>query len=174
MPKKTGAGGEPQSYNKATGRYSELSEKAKSTEKSIKDFEGLSAEQTKQKILGNNEAIKPKLASFKNKDDGTYSLETGKPISHDDGYQVSFQQSSDNYTDDEFNKKVEEMINHTNLEAHVGVFGGEPEISFHVKDIKEAMKIAIEYNQHSIWDWKRSRIIKNRKYNPKTNKVNKE
>ena len=47
MPKKTGAGGEPQSYDKATGRYSELSERAKSTEKSIKDFEGLSAEQTK-------------------------------------------------------------------------------------------------------------------------------
>lgn len=60
MPKKTGAGGEPQSYDKATGRYSELSERAKSTEKSIKDFEGLSAEQTKQKILDGDKDIKTK------------------------------------------------------------------------------------------------------------------
>ena len=61
MPKKTGAGGEPQSYDKATGRYSELSERAKSTEKSIKDFEGLSAEQTKQKILDGTESIKSEI-----------------------------------------------------------------------------------------------------------------
>lgn len=143
-----------------------------------------SAEELKeqqQQPLSNNEyklkaseSRKQKLASFKSKDDGTYSLESGKPISHDSGYQVSFQQSSDNYTDDEFDKKVEEMIRRTGSEAHAGVFGGEPEISFHVSDVKDAMKIAVEYNQHSIWDWKHGRIIKNRQYNPETNKVNKE
>ena len=122
----------------------------------------------------NTESRKQKLTSFKSKDDGTYSLETGRAVSYDDGYQVSFQQSSDNYTDEEFDKKVEELINRTGSEAHVGVFGGEPEISFHVRDIKAAMQIAVEYNQHSIWNWKRGRIIKNRKYNPETNRVNKE
>ena len=45
-----------------------------------------------------------------------------------------------------------------------GKFGGEPEVSFHFKDLETAVKIMEKYNQVSIWDWKFQTEVKNQKY----------
>lgn len=111
-----------------------------------------------------------KLAALKNKAEGTYNLETGEPISYDSGYQVSFQQTSDTYTDEEYDAKVAEMIDRTGSIAHGGVFG-EPEMSFHTDSIDEAMAIAKDYNQHSIFDWGNGELILNPHYIEHKNKI---
>lgn len=87
--------------------------------------------------------------------DGTYDLETGKSISHDTGFQVSFQQTSDDYTQEEYNEIVCDLADTTESMPHVGVFKKDPEISFHCSDKEKVMKIMKEYNQHSAVVWER-------------------
>ncbi len=115
--------------------------------------EGLTTEPKKHKIKGQ----KAKLLALKNKPDGTYDLETGEAVSYESGYQVSFQQTGDTYTDAEYDDKVVEMIKRTGSRAHGGVYAGVPEISFHTDNINEAMRIAVEYNQESVFDWAAAR-----------------
>ena len=76
--------------------------------------EGLTTEPKKHKIKGQ----KAKLLALKNKPDGTYDLETGEAVSYESGYQVSFQQTGDTYTDAEYDDKVAEMIKRTGSRAH--------------------------------------------------------
>ncbi|MDR1940522.1 MAG: hypothetical protein LBQ40_07020 [Clostridiales bacterium] len=117
-------------------------------------------------------AYKERLASFKDKPDGTYDVDTKKVISYNEGFQVSFEQTDDDYTDGEYNAKVEEIKRLTGSIAHAGVFGGKPETSFHVKTKKQAMAIARQYNQYSIWDWADGNEVVNRDYDPtKGNKI---
>ena len=37
--------------------------------------------------------------------------------------------------------------------AYLGVYGSDPEVSFHFDDLELANVIAILFNQISIWDW---------------------
>jgi hypothetical protein len=86
--------------------------------------------------------------------EGTYDLSTGKEITYKDGYQVSFHQTSDNYSQEEYNKIVDELKTISGSGAHIGVFDEEPEVSFHFNSLEEAKKVMKKYNQHSIFDWK--------------------
>lgn len=129
---------------------------------------------TDDKNVSTIKGCKRKLSAFKGKDEGTYDLETGESVNYESGYQVSFQQTSDNYTEDQFDEKVAELARRTGTNADAGIFDDNPEVSFHVENLKQSMEIAVEYNQHSVWDWKRGRIIKNLKFNVSTNKVDKE
>ncbi len=102
--------------------------------------------------------------------DGTYDLDTGKPMSHEDegGYQVSFQEETTErkghaayITDEEYDRRVEAISKELGgARPELGRFG-EPEIGFHVKDKKKALEIARRHNQECIWDWEAMDIIAN-------------
>lgn len=115
---------------------------------------------------------KERLQSLKGNEDGTYDINTGKKQSWNDGYNVSFEQSSDKYTPEEYYQKVEECRNKCDGNIYGGVFGGDPEISFYTKDLKTAKEIMYKYNQHSIWSNELGDIIKNDRYDEKKNKTN--
>ena len=87
-------------------------------------------------------------------EDGTYDLATMTKIDYSDGYQVTFWQIGDNYSDAEYAEKVNEFLGaSTDRIASAGKYGGSPEVSFHVKDKSVAMSLAKKYNQDSIFDW---------------------
>lgn len=88
-------------------------------------------------------------------EDGTYDIATKKPVSYDDGYQVTFCQIGDNYSDIEYARKVNECLERSSDgKTCAGKFEGTPEISFHFADRATAIAYARANNQISIWDWK--------------------
>lgn len=87
-------------------------------------------------------------------EDGTYDLNTMTPVSYDSGYQVTFSQIGDNYSDSEYASKVNEFLSvSSDGKTLAGKFEGTPEISFHCNDRATAERLARKYNQISIWDW---------------------
>lgn len=86
--------------------------------------------------------------------DGTYDLGTMKPVEYDSGYQVTFSQIGDNYSDAEYADRVNEFLAvSSDGKTLAGKFEGTPEISFHCNDRATAVRLAQKYNQISIWDW---------------------
>ena len=96
--------------------------------------------------------------------DGTYDLETRKPVEFSSGYQATFQQLGDKYSDEEFGSLVNTYKQKGDGKAYAGKFGGEPEVSFHFSNKKEAIEICKKYNQVSYWDWKTMSEVKNPYY----------
>lgn len=87
-------------------------------------------------------------------EDGTYDIHTRKSLSFDTGYQVTFCQIGDDYTDAEYAKKVNECLRlSSDGKTYAGKFGGSPEISFHFSSRKLAYEYADANNQVSILDW---------------------
>jgi len=114
---------------------------------------------------------------LKNEEDGTYDAKTGKRVELTEGYQVAFQTSesedkeSKGYlTDDKYDEIVEKFRRLTGSEPYVGKFDV-PEISFTCKNKRQALRLAREYNQHSIWDNRGCHIIKNGYYDSSKNHV---
>ena len=98
-------------------------------------------------------------------DNDTYDIETKKAVSFDNGYQATFWQTGDNYSNSEYNRLTEEMLKlSSDGKSYAGKFGGKPEISFHFNDLTTAVKIMEKYNQVSIWDWQFQTEIKNQRY----------
>ena len=94
--------------------------------------------------------------------DGTYDLATMAKVDYRDGYQVTFWQIGDNYSDGEYAEKVNEFLDASSDRiASAGKYGGDPEVSFHVKDLSVAMGLAKKYNQDSIFDWGSGETIDN-------------
>ena len=86
----------------------------------------------------------------------TYDALTGKKYQPKDGYQVSFvrQEAFRLLSDDDWDILTAHIMQETGSREYVGVtpqWGGET--SFHCKDIKQAMKVAIMFNQESVLDW---------------------
>ena len=126
----------------------------------------MTAEESRLKELGVEERtpIRGALNRIKNfsaESDGTFDFETGESVSFNNGYQVSFQQSTINYTDEEYDNLTNEIADRTKSNAYIGYFG-ESEISFHCQDLETAVEIMKKYNQHSIYDWKTGKIIENK------------
>ena len=126
------------------------------------------------KWRGKRDALKEKLAKAP---DGTYDPDTGEPVEFKSGYQVSFQTSDSEkpgkktyMSDKMYDRMVQELQKRTGSRAYVGKFDV-PEVSFYVKDLKDAMKIAKEHNQMSVWDWASFDEVKNPWYDPSTNHV---
>ena len=93
--------------------------------------------------------------------DGTYDIHTKTTKEFDSGYQVTFCQIGDNYSDAEYAKKVNECLAMSDDgKTYAGKFESEPEISFHWKDRKQAEEYARANNQISIWDWKQWQTTK--------------
>ena len=86
-------------------------------------------------------------------EDGTYDIYTKEKVSFDRGYQVSFETSYDNYTDDEFEDIAYKMSLLSDNSAYQGVYSLNPELSFHFDDIELASVLGTLFNQISIWDW---------------------
>jgi len=109
----------------------------------------------------------------------------GKKLEFDTGYTTSFQVNGEQrgadgkfymryYKGEEYDKYVYECVKRSGGLAMIGVFGGEPEISFHEEDRKTMLKIAEDFNQKSAWDCNKCEEIKNEYWNPITNPINKE
>lgn len=93
-------------------------------------------------------------------EDGTYDISTKTTKEFDRGYQVTFCQIGDDYTDEEYAKKVNECLDmSSDRKTYAGKFEGTPEISFHWNDKEAAIKYATENNQKSIWDWEKCEQI---------------
>lgn len=87
-------------------------------------------------------------------EDGTYDLNTLQQVSYDSGYQVTFSQIGDNYSDAEYADRVNEFLAvSSDGKTLAGKFESTPEISFHCNDRATAERLARKYNQISIWDW---------------------
>ena len=99
------------------------------------------------------DGIKNKTKRSDYTEDGTYDIYTKEIVSFDRGYQVSFQTQYDNYTDDEYEDIAYKMSLISDNSAYLGVYGSDPEVSFHFDDLELANVIAILFNQISIWDW---------------------
>lgn len=103
----------------------------------------------------------------KMKEDGTYDLDTGEPVSFDEGYQVSFQEETTEreghsaYKDtDEYDRLVIALSKESNAQPNLAKFG-EPELSFHVSSLEKALEVARRHNQESIFDWSTFECIPN-------------
>lgn len=97
-----------------------------------------------------------KIASDKF-DVGTYDVQTLAPVNLADGYQVTYCQIGDNYTEEEHNKLINEFVGRSDDgKVYLGKFEGTPEHSFHFESRREAVRIAKKYNQKSVWDWKQN------------------
>ena len=86
--------------------------------------------------------------------DGTYDLNTMTPVEYDSGFQVTFSQIGDSYSDAEYASRVNEFLAvSSDGKTLAGKFEGTPEVSFHCNDRATAVRLAQKYNQISIWDW---------------------
>ena len=98
--------------------------------------------------------------SGKSYNDGTYDVTTLKPVEFDKGFQVTFCQIGDNYSDDDYAKLVNEFYDlSSDRKSYAGKFEGSPEISFHFDRQEDAERMARKYNQISIWDWAKGEPI---------------
>jgi hypothetical protein len=86
----------------------------------------------------------------------TYDFKTGEIADIKDGYMVTFQVNKEigarrDYTPQEYDDFVYEAMERSGSLPYLGTFGN-AEISFNAHDLDTAMKMAIDYNQHSIYD----------------------
>ena len=93
--------------------------------------------------------------------DGTYNVNTLEPVVFDKGYQFTFCQIGDDYSQIEYNALVNGILSKlSDKTVYAGKFEASPEISFHTMDKNFAMEIGRRYNQISIWDWENCDEIK--------------
>jgi len=84
--------------------------------------------------------------------------ETFKPVSFDEGFQVSFEEARKPLSPDLYNDMVE-RCKRAYGDVYVGVYQGQVELSFHIYDFEQAVKMGTTFNQHSIWDWSKGQEI---------------
>lgn len=120
--------------------------------------------------LARNKWVKQLLSS----EDGTFDLETGKPVEYDKGFQVAFQTTASEkdggMSDEEYDRIVDDVVKQTGAKPELGCFEV-PEISFHFEDRLQALQMMEKFNQHSIWNWGKFRIVMNKKLDTSTNDV---
>lgn len=139
----------------------EVSERLKALEKINYQWKNKPVEKTQDGKFYKEQLEKSKTL----KEDGTYDLETLEQQELTDGYQVSFFESGKTYSNKELETTINELKNELDSKAYIGRFG-EPEISFKAKTVEEAMGVAKEYNQQSIWDNAKGEAIDNPDYDP--------
>ncbi len=94
-------------------------------------------------------------------EDGTYNVKTLEAVDFKKGFQVTFCQIGDDYTDDEWMFLID-MFRELSMDGktYAGKFESYPEISFRFASKKLAKRYAKMFNQISIWDWKHCKEIK--------------
>ena len=151
----------------------------------IKGYEGFNMDALKgsesvSSGSGGVSGVRKKVDSYRGKPEGTYDFRTGKAKEYSKGYSVTFHQNEANekggykshmgrYTDKEYDDLTNKVASEYGADVNVGVFDDEPEISFHTNSKRDAYKLMVKHNQHSIWDWKRGKIIVNKSYDKTKN-----
>lgn len=126
-----------------------------------------------KKIYDKKTNVRDTIKSYEGKPEGTYNYNTGEMEILNDGYMVTFHQNEPDenghykshygrYSDEEYDNLTNQFAIDNDAEVYIGVFDGEPEISFKVKDKKEAIKLMEFFNQDSIWDNRKMEIVKNK------------
>ena len=128
-------------------------------DKQIADNEREAQSLNNQSLQMDHKKAIAELKSDKYKD-GTYNISTLKDETDGlkTGYQVTFYQIGDNYSDEEYAELVKMMNGKSDGKVYAGRFTTEeglvsPEISWCFKSKEEAIAVARKYNQESIWDW---------------------
>lgn len=95
------------------------------------------------------------ISSFKKKDDGTYDVTSGKDVNYNGGYQVTFvrPEAFEQLSAQDWDDMTNYFCNFFDSVAHIGVYDGSAEVSFHCSSIEKAERIMKEFNQESILDW---------------------
>lgn len=132
--------------------------------------------QKKQGFRAKRDAFREKL---KDAPDGTYDFETGEAVSFvgQKKWQVSFQttasedkNSNEYLTDDEYDSLVDRLSKETGSKPYLGKFEA-LEISFACDTEQQALDIAREFNQMSVWNWERMEELVNPFFDPTNNTV---
>lgn len=171
MAKKIGAGNEPQNYDDNSGRYAK--DNGGNSKDDLKFF--LPSKEKYIDITPREEisGVIKRLKNYKGKEPATYDYATGKKVDLKDGYMVTFHQNEPDesghykshfgrYTEEEYDRLTNEFVKENDAEIFIGTYDEEPEISFKVKDKKQAIKLMIDYNQDAIWDNQNGKLIKNK------------
>lgn len=95
------------------------------------------------------------LNDFKSSKDGTYKYKTHEPVDYSTGYQVSFvrPEAFEQLSDEEWDILTEYYCNYLKSDAHIGVYFGSTEVSFHSTDRLKAEETMKRFNQESMLDW---------------------
>ena len=92
--------------------------------------------------------------------DGTYNIDTLSPVSFNKGYQVTFYTVGMNYTDEAYEALVSLFLEFSaDGITYLGFFDGGAEISWRIADKKTAIRLAKQFNQVAVWDWKKCDCI---------------
>lgn len=95
------------------------------------------------------------LNDFKSSKDGTYIFKTHEPVEYSTGYQVSFvrPEAFEQLSDNKWDILTEYYCNYLQSDAHIGVYCGSTEVSFHSMDRSKAEETMKLFNQESLLDW---------------------
>ncbi|MBO6263845.1 MAG: hypothetical protein J6N93_06230 [Clostridia bacterium] len=189
MAQKWGRGGHGyQEYDENDGEYGEDKEGTTYSRDKGKEALKISLPTNKEYI-----DITPKqvfdvmkrLKSFIGREQATYDYQTGKKVELKDGYMVSFHQNEPNesghykshfgrYSEEEYDRLANKFVEENDAEIYIGTYDEDPEISFKVKDKKQAIKLMIDYNQDAIWDNQNGKLIKNKNRDKSKNPMKEE
>lgn len=93
--------------------------------------------------------------------DGTYDIETLKPVEFKNGFQVSFYTEGMKLSDEQYDYIVSMFLEFSmDGKTYLGYFWNTPEISFRIADKRTAKRLAKQFNQFSIWNWRKGTDIK--------------
>ena len=165
-------------YLKLETKYNNLENKYENQNNTINDifntFQDLIANTTMPSTTIKKEDYKntkSELRKIKNYDDGTYNFITKEEINYEKGFHVSFETKSRYYeiyySDEEYDNIVFKIASLLGVNADLGVYNKNPQISFYIEDKELALSIAALFNQESIWDWSQNKIILNPLHQPK-------
>lgn len=95
------------------------------------------------------------IETFKKQADGTYNITTKENVTYPNGYQVSFvrPEAFEQLSCQDWDDITNYFCTYLNSMAHIGVYCGEAEVSFHCISSEKAINTMVEYNQESILDW---------------------
>lgn len=99
--------------------------------------------------------VKKTIDAFKSVQDGTYEYRTREAVEYDTGYQVSFvrPEAFDRLDQKDWDSLITYCCEYLQSNAHIGVYNGSVEVSFHSMDRSKAEEIMVKFNQESILDW---------------------
>lgn len=89
--------------------------------------------------------------------DGTYEYQTHEAVDYPSGYQVSFvrPEAFEQLNDRDWDILTSFYCDYLQSKAHIGVYDGAAEISFHSLELSKAEEVMKEFNQESLLDWEK-------------------
>ena len=97
------------------------------------------------------------IIDFKDKSDGTYNINTKELVTYPNGYQVSFvrPEAFKQLSAQDWDIITNYFCEHLDSKAHIGVYFGDAEVSFHILSYESAKDVMEKYNQQSMLDWEK-------------------